>query len=95
MAGLCAGDNEPPGSLKASKKRKRNWLGYWLRRNWLLKDALEGMVNGRRVQGRRRYQMIDDIKIYESYETKRKAENRKDWKMLGFAVKDLPLGRTL
>ncbi|KAJ4428266.1 hypothetical protein ANN_24283 [Periplaneta americana] len=23
--------------------RKRNWLGHWLRRNCLLKDALEGM----------------------------------------------------
>ena len=29
-------------------KRKRNWLGHWLGRNFLLKDALEGMVNGRR-----------------------------------------------
>ncbi|KAJ4446891.1 hypothetical protein ANN_13592 [Periplaneta americana] len=52
--------------LKLMRKRKRNWLGHWLRRNCLLKDALEGMVNGRRVRrvrGRRRYQMIDDIKI--------------------------------
>ncbi|KAJ4449605.1 hypothetical protein ANN_01008 [Periplaneta americana] len=40
--------------------------------------------NGRRVLGRRKYQMIDDVKIYESYvETKRKAENRKDWRKLG------------
>ncbi|KAJ4431738.1 hypothetical protein ANN_20341 [Periplaneta americana] len=69
--------------LKLIRKRKTNWLGHWLRRNCLLKDALEGMVNGRRVRGRRRYQMIDDIKIYGSYEeTKRKAENRKDWRML-------------
>ncbi|KAJ4438188.1 hypothetical protein ANN_14127 [Periplaneta americana] len=57
-------------------EEKRNWLGHWLRRNCLLKDALEEMVNGRRVRGRRRYQMIDDIKIYGSYEeTKRKAEH--------------------
>ncbi|KAJ4449682.1 hypothetical protein ANN_01086 [Periplaneta americana] len=40
-----------------------------------------------------RNQMIDDIKIYGSYkETKRKAENRRDWRKLSFAVKDLPLG---
>ncbi|KAJ4432038.1 hypothetical protein ANN_20652 [Periplaneta americana] len=72
--------------LKLIGKRKGNWLGHWLRRNCLLKDALDGMVNGRRVRSRRRYQMIDDIKIYtyESYEeTKRKAESRKDWGMLG------------
>ncbi|KAJ4438688.1 hypothetical protein ANN_14635 [Periplaneta americana] len=29
--------------LKQIVKRKRNWLGHWLRRNCLLKDALEGM----------------------------------------------------
>ncbi|KAJ4431464.1 hypothetical protein ANN_20062 [Periplaneta americana] len=41
------------------------------------------MVNGRRIRGRRRYQMKDDIKIYGSYaETKRKAENGKDWRMV-------------
>ncbi|KAJ4444839.1 hypothetical protein ANN_06636 [Periplaneta americana] len=53
--------------LKLIRKRKRIWLGHWLRRNWLLKDALEGMVNGRRVRGRRRNQKLDDIKIYGSY----------------------------
>ncbi|KAJ4428091.1 hypothetical protein ANN_24105 [Periplaneta americana] len=45
--------------LKLIRNRKRNWL----RRNCLLKDVLEGMVNGRRVRCRRRYQMIDDINI--------------------------------
>ena len=35
--------------LELIKKRKRNWLGQWLRRNCLLKDALEGMVKGRKV----------------------------------------------
>ncbi|KAJ4435179.1 hypothetical protein ANN_23755 [Periplaneta americana] len=71
-------------TLKLIRKRKENWLGHWLRRNCLLKDTLEGMVNERRVPGRRRYQVIDDIKIYGSYdETKRKAENRKDWRKLG------------
>ncbi|KAJ4446425.1 hypothetical protein ANN_13121 [Periplaneta americana] len=48
-------------------------------------DELEGMVNGRKVRGRRRYQMIDNIKIYGSYaETKRKAEDRKDPLQSGF-----------
>ena len=43
-------------------KNGKNWLGHWLRRNCLLeKDALEGMVNGKKVRGRRRYQMIDNI----------------------------------
>ncbi|KAJ4428339.1 hypothetical protein ANN_24358 [Periplaneta americana] len=46
--------------LKLIRKRKRNWLDHWLRRNCLVKDPLEGMVNGRRVRGKRRYQTIDD-----------------------------------
>ena len=56
------------------KKRKRNWLGHWLRRNYLGKDALEGMVNKKKVRGRRRYQMIENSMINGLYEdTKRKA----------------------
>ena len=49
--------------LELIRKRKRNWLGHWLRRNCLLKGALEGMVNGKKSRGRRRYQMIDNIMI--------------------------------
>ena len=69
--------------LELIKKRKRNWLGHWLRGNCLLKDDLEGMVNGKKVRGRRRYQMIDNITINGLYEdTKRKAEKRVEWRML-------------
>ena len=48
--------------LELIKNRKINWLGHWLRRNCLLKDALEGMVNGKKVCSRRN-QMIDIIMI--------------------------------
>ena len=68
--------------LELVRKRKRNWLDHWLRSNCLLKDALEGMVNGKKVRGRR-YQMIDNIMINGLYEdTKRKAEKRVEWRML-------------
>ncbi|KAJ4440262.1 hypothetical protein ANN_08401 [Periplaneta americana] len=36
--------------LKLIRKRIINWLGHCLKRNCLLKDALEGMVNGRIVR---------------------------------------------
>ncbi|KAJ4439524.1 hypothetical protein ANN_07648 [Periplaneta americana] len=57
--------------LKLIRKRKRNWLNHWLRRNCLLKDALEGMVNGRRFRemhiecylGRPRCRWEDNIKM--------------------------------
>ena len=69
--------------LKIIKKRKRNLLGHWLGRKCLLKDALEVMVNGKKVRGRRIYQMIDNIMINGLYEdTKRNAEKRIEWRML-------------
>ena len=69
--------------LELIKKRKRNCLGHWLRRNCLMKDPLEGMVNGKKVRGGRRSQIIDNIMIHELYEDmKRKAEKRVEWRML-------------
>ena len=38
--------------LELINKRKRNWLGHCLRRNFLLNDVLQGMVNGKKVRGR-------------------------------------------
>ena len=41
------------------------------------------MVNGKKVHGRRIYQVIDNIVINGPYEgTKRKAEKRVEWRML-------------
>ena len=72
-------------------KRKRNWMGRWLRRNYLLMDALEGIVNGKTVRGWRRYQMVDNIMINWLYEdTKRKAERRVELRMLGLQWKTCP-----
>ena len=40
------------------------------------------MVNGKKVRGRRRYQMIDNIMLNGLYEdTKRKAEKRVEWRI--------------
>ena len=40
--------------LELIMKRKVNWLGHWLRRNCLLKDDLEGIVNGKKVRGQKK-----------------------------------------
>ena len=62
-------------------EEEKNWLGQWLRRNCLLKDALEGMGDRKKVCSRRN-QMID-IMINGLYEdTKRKDEKRVEWRML-------------
>ncbi|KAJ4451007.1 hypothetical protein ANN_02443 [Periplaneta americana] len=51
--------------LKLIRKRKRNWLGHWLRRNCLIKDALEGMVNGRQRSARARWSWnnLESVKV--------------------------------
>ena len=68
------------------KKWKRNW-GHWLRRNCLLKDALEEVINRKKVRDRRN-QMIDNIMINGLHvDTKRKAEKRVEWRMLSLLRK--------
>ena len=39
--------------LELIKKRKRNWLGHWLRRNCLMKDALEHGCANHDTEGKR------------------------------------------
>ena len=48
-----------------------------------MKEAVEGMVNRKKVRSRRRNQMIDNIIVNGLYEdTKGKAEKRVEWRML-------------
>ena len=48
-----------------------------------MKYALKGMAKGKKVHGRRRYQMIDNIMINGLYAyTKRKTEKRVEWRMV-------------
>ena len=64
-------------------KWNKDWLDHWLRRNCLLKNALEGMVNGKKVRGRKRYQMINNIIINGLYaDMKRNAEKKVEWRVL-------------
>jgi len=39
-----------------------SWIGHILRRNCLLKHVTEEKIEGRRVRGRRRNQLLDDLK---------------------------------
>jgi hypothetical protein len=52
--------------LHTIKRRKTNWIGHILRRNCLLKHVIEGKLEGRIEmtgrRGRRRKQLLDDLK---------------------------------
>jgi len=41
--------------------RKKNWIEYILRGDGLLKDVIEGRMEGKRTRGRRRLSMIDEL----------------------------------
>jgi hypothetical protein len=68
------------------KRRKVNWIGHILHRNCLLKHVIEGKLDGRIAmmgrRGRRRKQLLDDLK-----------EKRKYWKLKEEAL-DRSLWRT-
>jgi hypothetical protein len=57
--------------LHRIKRRKANWIGHILRRNCLLKHVIEGKLEGRTEmtgrRGRRRKQLLDDLKDMKRY----------------------------
>lgn len=61
-------------------RRKKNWIGHILRGDGLLKDVIEGRMEGKRPRGRRRIGMIDDLKEGSYKEMKRRAEDRVSWR---------------
>jgi hypothetical protein len=52
--------------LRTIKRRKANWIGHILRRNWLLEHVIEGTIEGSIVVTERRQrqckQLLDDLK---------------------------------
>jgi hypothetical protein len=56
---------EEKNILHTAKTRKVNWIVHILRRNCLLKNVIEGKLEGRR--GRRRKQLLDDLKEKRRY----------------------------
>ena len=63
---MLHGVKEERDILHTIKRRKDDWIGHILRRNCLLKHVIEGKIDGRinvtGRQGRRRKQLLDDLK---------------------------------
>jgi hypothetical protein len=49
--------------LHTIRRRKANWIGHILRRNCLLSHIIGGKITGTRRRGKRRKQLLDDLKI--------------------------------
>jgi len=58
-------DKEDRNMLQTIKRRKANWIGHISRRNCLLKQGIEGKIEGRVEvmgrRGRRGKQLLDDL----------------------------------
>src|SRR5215469_4259737 len=71
--------------LHEIRKRKANWIGHILRRNCLVKQVIEGKIEGQievtKRQGRRRKKLLDDLKDRRGYcELKEEALDRTVWR---------------
>ena len=77
--------NEQRNILREIRKRKANWIGHILRRNYLLKQVIEGKIKGEmevtRRRGRRRKKLLDDLKDRRGYShLKEAAVDRNMWR---------------
>jgi hypothetical protein len=73
--------------LRTIKRRKAKWIGHILRRNCLLKHVIEEKLEGRIEmmgrRGRRRKQLLDDLKEKRRYcKLKEEALDRTLWRIL-------------
>ena len=63
--------NEQRNILHEIRKRKADWIGHILRRNYILKQVIEGKIQGEmevtRRQGRRCRKLLDDPKDKRGY----------------------------
>ncbi|MFI5406742.1 MAG: hypothetical protein ACHQ1D_09550 [Nitrososphaerales archaeon] len=62
--------NETKCLIRTISERKKNWIGHSLRGNRLLKDVIEGRMNGKRGRSRPRIGMLNEL-MEGSFEKRR------------------------
>ena len=66
--------------IKTIIMRKRNWIGHVLRHEGLMKEVLEGGMEGKRDRGRPRMGMLNELDEGSYEQMKRRAEDRDKWR---------------
>ena len=61
-------------------RRKKKWIGHVLRGDGLLREVMEGKMEGRKTRGRPRMGMLEELKEGSFADMKRRAENRMEWR---------------
>ena len=78
--------NEQRNILHEIRKRKANWIGHSLRRNWLLQQLIEGKIKGQievtRRRGRRRKKLQERILSTEGGSSRSHYVEESFWKRL-------------
>ena len=70
--------------LNTIKDRHRKWIGHVLRHDNMMRDMIEGRVDGKRMRGGQRTKMLDMIMNGNTYKaTKIKAQDRNEWYLGG------------
>jgi hypothetical protein len=67
--------------LHTIRRKKASWIGHILHRKCLLKHIIEGKIRGTRRRGRRRKQLMDDLKEgRRCWKLKEEAQDRTLWR---------------
>ena len=61
-------------------RSKKKWIGHIVRGDGLLKEVIEGRMDGKRPRGRKRIGFLNLIKKGTYGEMKRRAEDRGVWR---------------
>src|SRR5215470_9981515 len=69
--------NEKYALVEKIKKVKKSWIGHVIRGEGLMKEVMEGRMEGKRTRGRKRISMLQDLLEANNYAyMKKKAEDR-------------------
>jgi len=78
---VLAAVGEERSLIRTIGKRKKNWMGHILRTPGMMRDVIEGRMEGKRPRGRKRIGMLDELKDQRPYAAmKRRAEDRSEWR---------------
>jgi hypothetical protein len=72
--------SEERSIISTIEKRKKNWIGHTLRHDGLMKEVIEGKMEGKRQRGRPRIGMLEEFKEVSYVDMKRRAEDRENWR---------------
>jgi hypothetical protein len=73
--------SEQRNMLHEIRKREANWIGHILRRNCLLKQVIEGKIQGQIEMTRRHKKLLDDVGDRRGYSyLKEEALDRRKWR---------------